>query len=157
MVSLGVAQRLRREDVDAVERALQHTYRVILPSILSQSSPGWGPGPLSSERSWEFFVSLAAELGEWTERLIEDQYPTGASILRIERGHREEAAGELVTVVRRMTSPVRRVVEAKSLGVSWKRLASVFPERAFFSMKDDYKVAIATLHVNYGDIVRRLS
>lgn len=157
MASLGVAQRLRSEDTALVERALAHTYRVILPSILSQSSPGWGPGPLSSERSWEFFVSLAAELGEWTERLIEDQYPTGASILRIERGHREEAAGELVTVVRRMTSPVRSVVEARSLGVSWKRLSAAFPDRAHFSMMDDYKIAIATLHRDYGDIVRRLS
>lgn len=148
---------LSKEDVKQVERSLQHTYRVILPSILKQTSPGWGPGPLSSERSWEFFVSLAEELGEWPERLIEGQYPTGASILRLERSHREEAAGELVTLVRRMTVPVRRVVEARAVGVPWKRLTRELPDRAYFSMVDDYDAAVTTLFVHHHDVVRRLS
>ena len=151
------ARRLHPDDVKEVERALKHVYQVILPSILKQTSPGWGPGPLSSERSWEFFVSLADELGEWAQRLIEGQYPTGASIRRIERRHLEDAAGELVTVVRRMPPPVRRVVEARAVGVKWKRLTAEMPDRAYFSMVDDYDCAIATIFINFRDVVRRLS
>lgn len=157
LVPAREAERLEKSDLQRVERALQHVYRVILPSILKQTSPGWGPGPLSSERSWEFFISLAAELGEWPERLMEGQDPTGASVRRIERTHREEAAGEIVSLIRRMPAPVRQVVEARALGVAWKRLTTEMPNRAFFSMVDDHRRAVATLHVNHFDLVRRLS
>lgn len=157
MVSSREADGLTKEDVSEVERALSHVYRVVLPSILKQTSPGWGPGPLSSERSWEFFVSLAEELGEWADRLVEGQYPTGASVRRIERRHREDAAGELVTIVRSMPRPVREVVEARAIGVPWKRITKELPDRAYFSMVDDYRRAVATLSIHHLDLIRRLS
>lgn len=157
LVHLREAERLEKSDTDRVERALKHVYQGVLPSILKQTSPGWGPGPLSSERSWEFFVGLAEDLGEWAERLMEGQDPTGASIRRIERHHREEAAGELVHIIRSMPIPVRQVVEARALGVAWKRLTTEMPDRAFFSMQEDYRRAVATLHIVYFDLVRRLS
>lgn len=133
------------------------TYGVVLPSLLRAVSPGWGPGPLSSERSWEFFLQLGEELGEWASRLADGQDHTGAQIRRVERGHREEAAGQLVTLVRRMPTPVRLVVEARAVGVSWRRLTNEFPDRAYFSMEDDYRRAEATLWLDHGDLIRRLS
>lgn len=154
---MGAVSSFSREDFSEAERALSHVYRVVLPSILKQTSPGWGPGPLSSERSWEFFVSLAAELGEWPDRLVDGQYPTGASVRRIERRHREDAAGQLVSIVRAMPKPVREVVEARAVGVPWKRLTRELPERAYFSMVDDYRRAVATLLTHHLDLIRRLS
>jgi len=74
----------------------------------------------------------------------------------VERTHREEAAGELVTLVRRMPNPVRVVVEARSCGVPWKRMTTELPDRAFFSMREDWSRAIGTLTVSYEDLVRRL-
>lgn len=157
LVPTSKAELLSKDDVRRVERALQHVYRVVLPAILRQTNPGWGPGPLSSERSWEFFVSLAEELGEWAWRLAQQQDITGASVRRIERAHREDAAGELVTLVRRMSPPIREVVEARAVGVGWKRMTTQRPERAYFSMVDDYRRAVATLHFHHDDVIRRLT
>ena len=151
------AESLTKDDVRRVERALQHVYRVVVPSLLKRSSPGWGPGPLSSERSWEFFVQLGDELGEWPQRLFAEQEPTGRSIRRIERAHREEAAGEVISVVRSLPAPVRRVVEARALGVSWKTMTREMPDRAYFSLLDDWRQAVATLHFYHDELVERLT
>lgn len=148
---------LSRDEAKLVERALQHVYRVVIPSILRRASPGWGPGPLSSERNWEFFVQLGEELGEWPQRLFRDQDPTGKSIRRIERSHREEAAGELATIVRGFPVPIRRVVEARALGVSWQKITRTMPDRAYFSIVEDWQVALATLHYHHGELVERLT
>lgn len=155
--SLAEARRLPDELTKRVEKALAVVYRAILPQILSRTSPGWGPGPLSTERNWEFFVQLGEELGEWALELARWQDPSGASIRRVERSHLEEAAGELVTVVRRMPTPVRTVVEARACHVSWRKISDEFPERAFFSMQEDWRRAVGTLGLDWEDVIRRLT
>lgn len=157
MVNLTAALKVSKENTQLTEKALSAVYRVILPSLISRSSPGWGPGPLSTERSWEFFTSLAIELGEVASSFYNDQDRTNAQIRRVERGHREEAAGELVTLVRRMPTPIRVVVEARACKVSWRRLSEELPDRAYFSMREDWQVAVGTLAINHMDTVRRLS
>lgn len=112
---------------------------------------------MSQERSWEFFCDLATELGDWSWRLAEGQDATGASIRRVERSHREDAAGELVTLVRRMPTPVRIVVEARSCGVAWQRMTRELPDRAFFSIVDDWTRAVGTIAVNHQELTRRLT
>jgi len=155
-VSLGQADRLPSDVQLSTEKALRVVYSAILPNIVSRSSPGWGPGPLSTERSWDFFVGLAEELGEWPQRLADGQDHTGASVRRVERAHREEAAGELVTLVRRMPTPVRVIVECRSCGTSWRRITKEFPDRAYFSIMEDWRRAVATLGLEYHDLVRRI-
>src|SRR5690606_5274489 len=119
------------------ERALRVSYGIVIPRVTKRElSNGYGSGPLSTDRSWEFYVAIADEIGEWVQRVLADRAPDD-SLRRIERDHQEEAAGELVTFVRGMTASVRIVVETRSGGMSWRALTRSLPDRAYFSIVDD--------------------
>ena len=139
------------------ERVLKATYTIILPSILRREVRGFAACTIATERSWDYYVQLAADLGVWTEELIHNQDPISKSLRRVERQHLEEAAVELCEFVRIMPPPVRVVVEARACGVAWKKMTEQLPGRAFFSIREDWYAALATILRDRKDLVRRIS
>jgi hypothetical protein len=161
MVPLTAALRVSKEDGRRVGRALAASYLVIVPRILrgevgsrlGMSSPAY----TRAERGMQFYLDLARELQDWDRNILNYQDPIGRSIRKVEREHIEEAASELIQLVRRMPPPVRIVCEMRACGVSWRRICAELPDRAYFSMMEDNQRAVGTLHLNHGDIVRRVA
>lgn len=159
LASPGETERLKSRLSEA-ERVLRASYSVILPRILAQhvdsrlgfQSPSW----TRSERGHSFYVDLSKDLGQWWKELVRDEHPTGAQIARVERRHREDAVAELVGVVRRMPTSVRSIVEMRACGVSWRRLMADLPGRSYFSAREDWDRACATLLLRHEDLVRRI-
>lgn len=153
-----VAEGLGSDRTREVERALRVAYQVCLPAILRRTANlGYGRCTLATEKGWEYYIALGRDLGEWAEAILHMQDPIGRSIRRVEMSHVEDAATELVEFVRRMPSPVQIVVEARACGVPWKRMTTELPDRAFFSMRDDWKSAVAAIHQQQEHVVRRIS
>lgn len=141
-------------------KALQLVYRVILPRMHRCLD-----GPRMARASYNaafvldlpVFRSLAKELGEaWTELVRNAEYAATPLGVRLERRHMEDAAEEIVAVVDKLPKPQREVVIRKAAGMSWKRIVRDLPNRAFFSMEDDYSAALGRIWVEAGDAVRRL-
>ncbi len=108
-------------------------------------------------RSPEFFFAIAAELGEWWERTILDAEMASVSDWhRIEREHLEDAAMEMIGAVRAMPPPIQDVVVRRASGMSWTALQKELPDRAYFSLTDDWASAVRVIWDRHGDIVRRL-
>lgn len=118
---------------------------------------GFGRCTIATEKGWDYYVSLGRDLGVWAEELLYNQDPVGRSIRRIEMSHMEDAGAELCEFVRRMPAPVRIVVECRACGVAWKKMTTELPDRAYFSMRDDWTSALAAIRRDAFDLVRRLS
>lgn len=147
-----------KEKIAATERALRVTYQVCLPAVLRRGvSLGFGRCTLATEKGWDYYVSLGRDLGVWVEELLHWQDPIGRSLRRIEMNHVEDAATAVVDFVRRMPTPVRIVVEARACGVPWKRMTTELPDRAFFSLRDDWSSAVSAVLRDIPDVVRRIS
>lgn len=138
------------------ERALRISYGVVLPRIAKREIRcGWGSGPLATDRSWEFYADIAKELDSSLADILAARAVDDPG-RRIIREYQEEAAGDLVTLVRRMPGSVRTVVEARALGISWREIARGLPDRVYFSIMDDWKSAVATVWQRAEDAVLRL-
>lgn len=107
-------------------------------------------------RSVDFFQDLGPEIGEWWFRLASASAEANEDWRRIERTHLEEAAAELATAVAALLPPVREVVVRRAAGQSWRRISEALPTRAYFSLTDDWEVALRTLWGRHGDVIRRL-
>lgn len=108
-------------------------------------------------RNWEFFVSLSTELDEHIEDTIYDAELSAVSDWpRIERQHMEDAGMELLGAVQVLPAPVRDVVVRRARGWSWTTISAGLPGRAYFSLTDDWAMAVRLLWQSHGDIVRRL-
>jgi len=143
------------------EVVLRLVYRDILPNILSfhidprlrLKRPSYETG---LTRSHEFMILLAAELGDWWERLVEDNEKSSVSDWnRIERRHMEDAAIELVEIVRAMPAPMREVVERRATGMSWKAICADLPARVYFSIVQDWESGLRLLEMKHFQLLQR--
>ena len=102
---------------------------------------------------------MSEELGEWWRRTLAEcelsAVPT--EWRRIEREHLEEAALELYDAIRRLPRSARDVVEMRAMGVSWAEISRRMPDRAYFSLTDDWRSAVRMTRDRYGDLVRRMT
>jgi hypothetical protein len=120
--------------------------------MLDMKSPAY----TRAERGMQFYLDLAHELKDWDRAILGYQDPIGRSVGRVVREHLEVAASELVHLVRCTPPPMRQVVEMRSCAVSWRRIAREMPDRAYFSMVEDYQRVSGTLLINHEDVLRRI-
>jgi len=127
-----------------------------LPSVLGYSRPH---SATSCARNHEFYLDLAAELGEdWVKLVRElEDHSVSDGWRRVERQHMEEAATDILSSLRRLPRPVRDVVYRRAAGVSWRRISADLPGRAYFSLTDDWTSALRWLCREHGELVRRLT
>lgn len=150
-----------REDGDRTEAALRLVYQVVVPRMLrSHVERDLGlatPNYNRLERTHEFYMDMAAELGDWWWRLARDsQNANGPMSRRMEREHLQDAGEELASVVLTLPREVRRIVESRAAGVGWRDVARSNPDRAFFSIRDDWEAGLNWLWLRHEDLVRRL-
>lgn len=153
--------KLSKENAARTEKALRLVYGVILPRMnRTELTAGLGLARASYElafvRNNAVFQQLAAELGEWWERLVQDADRTGDEVRRIEWRHMEDAAVEILDLVRRMQKPVQDVVVRRAAGMPWRNIFAALPQRAPFSLQDDWDAAVRRVWHERGDCVRRL-
>jgi hypothetical protein len=68
----------------------------------------------------------------------------------------EDAATELLDLVRRMPKPMQDVVIRRAAGMGWKAIGAALPDRVHFSLQDDWDAAVRRVWQECGDCVRRL-
>lgn len=108
-------------------------------------------------RSHEFYVQMAADLGDWWWRLEDDSGDKDAGLRRLERSHMEEAAIDLADLVRRLPGSCRRIVEARAAGHSWRTIFADNPDRVGYSMMDDWEGTLRAIWAAHEDLVRRVA
>ena len=155
-----------RDALRTAERALRLTLGVLAPRL--RSGARWADHNLGISRpSYEracvrnhaFMAQIARELGDWYERFVREAEVNAVGTgfwRRVERDHLDDAATELMDVVRRMSPPVRDVVVRRAVGQSWRDISRALPERAYFSLTDDWQLALRTLARDHGPLLRRL-
>lgn len=143
-----------------VERALVITFRVVLPSMSRSASSGLGFSSPSYNRAFirnsELFVELSRELGDWWVRLMKTSQLSDVPARRIDRQHMEDAALELMTFVEDLPEPERVPVVQRSAGVGWRTIYRRYPDRASFSIKEDYDRALRKIWLAREGAVLRL-
>lgn len=127
-----------------------------IPRVLDYARPA---SARSCVRNHDFYVAMAAELGEDWVRLVREleDHSVSETWRRVEREHMEDAATEILSSVRRLSPPVRDVVCRRAVGYSWRRISAELPHRAYFSLTDDWNGALRWLVREHGDLVRRLA
>ncbi|MEZ0020001.1 hypothetical protein [Sinorhizobium fredii] len=153
--------KLSKENAARTEKALRLVYGVILPRMnRTELTAGLGLSRASYElafvRNNAVFQQLAQELGEWWLNLVRAADETDAGNRRIERRHMEDAATEILDLVRRMPKPVQDVVVRRAVGMGWKSIGVALPDRVHFSLQDDWDAAVRRVWYGCGDCVRRL-
>lgn len=102
---------------------------------------------------------MADEMGleneQWRELVADNEASSTSDWKRIERGHLEDAAAELISVVRELPKPVREVVERRAVGLSWQAIAKSLPTRALFSIKDDWERGLKALNESHFQLLDR--
>ncbi len=151
------------DDDGRTERALKLLYSVVLPRLLrrhAETQLGYARPFYIREfgRSQRFFEQMAGEMGDWWWRLARaSEAASDDGGRRIEWRHLEDAALELLDVVRTFPAPVRRVIEMRSSGLSWRRIVADLPDRVWFSVRDDWDFALSTLWLNHASLVARIA
>jgi hypothetical protein len=150
-----------KDDLRRTEKALRLVYGVILPRMnRTELATGLGLARASYERAFvrndAVFQQLAEELGEWWLHLVRAADETDARNRRVERRHMEDAATEILDIVRRMPKPMQDVVLRRAAGMSWRRIGEALSNRVHFSLQDDWDIAVRCLWQHGGDCVRRL-
>jgi hypothetical protein len=163
---MSQATRRRSPETEALQRtatALRLVYSSLLPRIASSrdlDSGRLGFAAPSYNRccvqNAEWFIALAADIGGRWYELMEDCTKSEPNVRRIVREYQDEAALELAAFVGRLPVPIRQVLELKSSGLSWKRVMEALPGRAYFSVMDDWNVALGRVWAERDDLVRRL-
>lgn len=136
-------------------------YGVILPRMNRvELATGLGMARASYELAFvrhnAVFQQLAEELGEWWLNMVHAADETHASNRRIERRHMEDAATEILDLVRRLPKPMQDVVVRRAAGMPWKKIGAALPNRVHFSLQDDWDGAVRRVWQERGDCVRRL-
>lgn len=114
-------------------------------------------------RSHAFVVAVAEEMGEWWVRMVAENErgrtrsgSSSESWRRVERQHMEDAALDIVEMVEKMPRPMRDVVVLRASGASWREIGQALPDRAHFSMADDWCSALRLLWSRGSSSVARL-
>jgi hypothetical protein len=150
-------------ELSAAAHALGYAYKTLLKRVSADPSEGRlgiaRPSYAKAyTRSHDVIHALAKELGEYWWRLAQFNRASNAGAFkRHEQRMRDDAAVELLEVVHKLSPPVRRVVELRAMGTSWKDIARLLPERAIWSMTDDWRAACRMLHERHDDLVRRVN
>jgi len=97
-------------------------------------------------------------VGEWWVRIKADcALSTTSDWKLVERRHREDAAAELLEVIRSFPTPVKLVVEMRASGLGWGAIGKELPGRAYFSILEDWRWALRRISQRHDDLVRRLN
>lgn len=152
-----------RENADRTARALKVVYTVVLPQMSRAGAigaPGYS-GPSYSRLVLQnplYFRQLAEELGgSWME-LMRSAAHEPAEYRRIVREHMEDRAAELALYVSGMRAPLRKVVQLRSCGLSWRSVLR-HPDmegRVHYSVMDDWAAALGMIWRDRGDCVRAI-
>lgn len=149
---------------DFAVTVLRLVYRNLLPRLTRSAIGGQlkmkRPSYESNiSRSHEFMIQVGEDLGlkpdEWRELVADNEASSISDWKRIERGHLEDAAAEVISVVRGLPEPVREVVERRAVGLSWQAIAKSLPTRALFSIKDDWERGLKELNLLHAELLGR--
>ena len=150
-----------KPDSDKAETVLRLVYRTILPRILAShvgaevgiKRPNYETGV---SRSHQFMIQLSEELGaKWRELVEANEESSVSDWRKIERRHMEDAALEVVAIVRELPKPVREVVELRASGMGWKAICEELPDRVYFSIIDDWKRALTIFNERHASLLLR--
>ncbi len=75
---------------------------------------------------------------------------------RVERRHMEDAAEEIVNLIQRLPTPLREVAVRRASGLSWRKICEALPDRAQFSLEDDWSRVLWLINKEAADTVKRL-
>lgn len=117
------------------------------------TSPSYNRGIVHDR---ELFRELAEELKLPMMELLRNVDVVDRSSKRIIREYMEEAAIDMVSFVESLPRPIREVLELKSLGLSWKRVMELLPQRVYYSALDDYEAGLRRIWAEREDLVRRI-
>jgi hypothetical protein len=150
-----------KDDLRRTEKASPLVYGVILPRMnRTELATGLGLARASYERAFvrndAVFQQLAEELGEWWLNLVRAADETDAGNRRIDRSHMEDAATDILDIVRRMPKPMQDVVARRAAGMGWKAIGEALSNRVHFSLQDDWDAGVRRVWQKRGDCVRRL-
>lgn len=163
--SAAPSRRDARDGEARAERALRVVYGSVLPrmargaeaipGVLGYSRPSMAR---LCVRNHEFYAAMARQLDVRVELLLDELESTAVSESwrRVERGHLEDAAVELLGVVRGFPRPVRDVVELRAAGVSWRDVTRALPDRVYWSMTDDWAWALRKVWGEHDGLVGRI-
>lgn len=67
------------------------------------------------------------------------------------------ASEEVLAVVRSLPAPMKQVTEARSEGLSWRKIRRLFPDRMLFSMQDDFFQSLQIIQARAKESLHYLS
>ena len=108
-------------------------------------------------RSHQLIAQMCSEISEhWWVLVQQNAQASGSDWKRTERRHQDDAAVELMLVVRDLSPPVRQVVELRATGMKWNAIAAALPQRVLFSLQEDWNAALKLITERHGDLVSRV-
>ena len=144
------------------ERALRVVYQLVLPTIQRSDSGRLGYATPSYARALTLTDAFLQDLAldgreQWDVlKMQAEGRAENTTGNRVMREQREADAVLLLEETRRLPEPVREPVVMRACGLRWREIMRALPERASFSVTDDYELGLRMVWGRAQDAVVRL-